>query len=92
MRQIDLGDYPVLCDEGRSRQLAGDVNLRAGDTRTSSSFGSSADPSSAAVLTSPKKESAVAWMAARISWELRLDELRRSADYSRAPTTAGESA
>jgi hypothetical protein len=88
---MDLEDYPIVWDQENLRQPAGEVNLRAGDTRPGSSLGSSADHSSAAVPTSPNKESAFAWMAARISWELRLDELRRTAELSHARRTAGES-
>jgi hypothetical protein len=69
-------------------QLAGEMDLRAGDTRPRSSLGLPADHSSAAVPTSPNKESAFGSMAGRIGWELRLDELRRTTELSHARTTA----
>jgi hypothetical protein len=75
MRKIDLGTLPVLWEEEHLRHLASEVDVRAGDPPSSRSVGS-ANHTSAAGPTPPNKERAFAWMAGRIGWELRLNELR----------------
>jgi hypothetical protein len=94
MRQTDLVDYPLLWDEDQLRPIASEVHFHAGDPPTSSSVGSPADHSGTSVSSSPSEQSAFAWMADRIQWELRLDELRgtRAREQSQAPARTEESA
>jgi hypothetical protein len=93
MRQIDLAAYPVPWDEEQLRHASSEVNIRASDAGISSPVGSPADYPSAALPTSPNKKSAFTWMAGRIHWELRLEELRRTraSEPSPPPTTPEKS-
>lgn len=77
MRQIDLDSLPVLWDDEQLPHLASDVNTRVDDRPTTSSLGHTADPPRGAVPTSPIGEGALAWMASRLRWELRLEELHK---------------
>ena len=76
MRQIDLTAFPPPWDEDQLQHLASEVILSGGDVWSSRAVSSPVDHSSAAAPTSPNKESVFAWMAGRIRWELRLEELR----------------
>lgn len=91
MQDIDLAALLILWEDEQLRYLTSHGNPLANDSAAGGAVGSTWDHASAAVPSTPGKETALAWTASRVCWEQRLDELRSTLSAEARASSANAS-